>query len=172
MCCAKCTDLTVGHQTHHTNVHRMTAFRGCRSHGTKDFVFEICTSRQVHSDKWAQGDEKPLPFNKFMEKHYPDWTIPIIKDAQIAIKNEIRWVKVRQRLCDYYGLEDNTPQDWLTLVYGHCPICMNTFGTEQCGKDVKTPCGHSICYPCLAQLRGRPEVERKCPQCREKLPPA
>ncbi|RUS14057.1 hypothetical protein BC937DRAFT_94414 [Endogone sp. FLAS-F59071] len=160
LCYGKCTELTVGHQTHRSDVHCMTAFSGCHSSSIKNFVYNICTSRKVHLGRWAfTFSDIFLPFHEFMEKHYPDWSILVIEDAQIEIKNKIHWVKVRQRLCEYYELDDNIPQDWLILVEGYCPICMNTFGTPQCGNDIKTPCGHSICTPCLAQLRDRLEVK-------------
>lgn len=163
LCLAKCSDNTIGHPKHSSKFHRMTAFAGVSIRDTRDFDFAICTSHENQKAKWAKRTDSFMPFNEFMKEYHPDWVIPIIADAQIHISNKIRWIQVRQRLCDHYKLDDNTPSEWLALAEDNCPYCHRPWGS--CGKEGPILCGHKVGAECLSILLGKPSAEKKCPKC-------
>ncbi|ORY04980.1 hypothetical protein K493DRAFT_345258 [Basidiobolus meristosporus CBS 931.73] len=41
-----------------------------------------------------------LPFDEFLKKYYPNWTVPLNDDAEVTTTSKRRWYIVRRRLCE------------------------------------------------------------------------
>jgi hypothetical protein len=71
-------------------------------------------------------------------------------------------------------IRDHTAQDDTLPQQDECPICLETYTTEQCLRITNIPsCTHNIGADCLDRLlRSNAHEEKKCPLCRTTWIPA
>lgn len=80
-----------------------------------------------------------------------------------------RWLQVREMLCRHYDLDDNTPEEWLDMKDGVCPVCLSSWNDAACGPKKQLSCGHFIGSLCYGRLLSRTETQHRCPVCRHPI---
>lgn len=72
---------------------------------------------------------------------------------------------VKDRLCRFYGLVDNTPKDWQEMKSEFCPSCLSPWNDPTCGPKKELDRGHYIGTHCYGRYFTEPFAQRKCPVC-------
>jgi len=110
-----------------------------------------------------------LTFLEHCKKNYPNWVI-VKRDPDLEYdkKMKIAWLLTRSQLAKHYGLQDNTPKEWFSLLEKDtCMICLNKISSNRmkscCGMDV-----HEMCLISRIKSSDRSHPPQ-CPLCSKTL---
>ncbi|CAI2188056.1 12548_t:CDS:2, partial [Funneliformis geosporum] len=116
LCSSKCELPNDGHSRHQVTNHLLPAFIGFRGKTTKHPSLIVCTEDEAHDNRlWSYGfNDDKFYLTEFLRKYHPSW-LPFPRSEpsdEHLTKMRAVWWKLKDDLCEKYGMIDNTDPSW------------------------------------------------------------